>query len=946
MFALANCGDPQSPTSTDAAVTSADAPSSDAPPMCGNGFIESGETCDDGNQILEACAYGEPSCTVCDPTCNLVAGATSVCGDGYVDTAAGEQCDDSNSVSESCSYGEVSCQVCLADCHVGDGETSYCGDDVLDTANGEGCDNGVANSDTEADACRTTCDLPTCGDGVLDSGEGCDARTLRWQQVAAAEQYACGILSDGTLRCWGASTFPDGTPTTPPTGTFTHVAVEQFHACGIRSSGAAVCWGESLGYGELVPPSEQYQRIEVGLAHSCGIRSDGKIHCWGDSFLSTNAPTVSVRELVGYGYRACAITTNDVTICWDGSSSSTYWNDTVELDAGLSHLCAVRTGGTISCNGDNNDGQTSVPAGTYKHVAAAYSHTCAVRTDDTIVCWGDVWNTIEPPNVALVQLSADFGYNCGLDAAGQLYCWGFDSSSGQARPPGNSDFTPDACRNDCQPAHCGDGVLDEPEDCDDGDTADTGNGCSTQCVRNSVCGDGQVQGLYETCDDGNTELETCAYGIEDCPVCDGTCHMGQGNRSYCGDGLLDSANGEECDDALFNSDTNPNACRTTCQLAGCGDSVIDSGENCDDGNAVTESCTYGQSWCAVCDSTCVRTVGATSYCGDGVVDTANAEECDDANREYRSVARGSDFTCALYTVEGTFGTTITCWGQSAKGQTTPPTGEFTSVTAGQAHACALGSDGRVKCWGDNGSGQAPSLITATYVQVAAGGKHTCAIRASGRTIQCWGLVSFGVSTPPAGAFSQIATGALHSCGVRTDGTVACWGNNTSGEATAPSGTFTQVSAGFNRSCGVTTAGSIVCWGDATQGPPPAGMFVEVSVGGEHSCARKMDGTIVCWGSDVEGALQVPSGTFTAIAASIYSHDYSCAIRTNGELALWGSPGVPEAQVPVANSDFRADSCRRTCWLPTCGDEVIDSGEQCDDGGTASGDGCSSACMSE
>ncbi len=39
---------------------------------------------------------------------------------------------------------------------------------------GEGCDDGDANSDTEANACRSDCTLPSCGDGVTDGGEACD----------------------------------------------------------------------------------------------------------------------------------------------------------------------------------------------------------------------------------------------------------------------------------------------------------------------------------------------------------------------------------------------------------------------------------------------------------------------------------------------------------------------------------------------------------------------------------------------------------------------------------------------------------------------------------------------------------------------------------------------------------------------------------------------------
>ncbi len=50
----------------------------------------------------------------------------------------------------------------------------------------------------------------------------------------------------------------------------------------------------------------------------------------------------------------------------------------------------------------------------------------------------------------------------------------------------------------------------------------------------------------------------------------------------CGDGVIDV--GEECDDGEANSDTEPDACRTDCFAAHCGDEVIDSGEVCDDGS--------------------------------------------------------------------------------------------------------------------------------------------------------------------------------------------------------------------------------------------------------------------------------------------------------------------------------------------------------------------------
>jgi len=58
----------------------------------------------------------------------------------------------------------------------GDGEPEdpFCGDGIVQ--DGEACDTGAALSDGEADACRTSCQLPTCGDGVADlaAGEICD----------------------------------------------------------------------------------------------------------------------------------------------------------------------------------------------------------------------------------------------------------------------------------------------------------------------------------------------------------------------------------------------------------------------------------------------------------------------------------------------------------------------------------------------------------------------------------------------------------------------------------------------------------------------------------------------------------------------------------------------------------------------------------------------------
>lgn len=56
----------------------------------------------------------------------------------------------------------------------------------------------------------------------------------------------------------------------------------------------------------------------------------------------------------------------------------------------------------------------------------------------------------------------------------------------------------------------------------------------------------------------------------------------------------------------------------------------------------------------------------------------------------------------------------------------------------------------------------------------------------------------------------------------------------------------------------------------------------------------------------------------------------------------------QCDLGAANADTPNAGCRTDCRLPRCGDGIVDDlrGEQCDDGGTAPGDGCSSLCFLE
>jgi cysteine-rich repeat protein len=100
---------------------------------------------------------------------------------------------------------------------------------------------------------------------------------------------------------------------------------------------------------------------------------------------------------------------------------------------------------------------------------------------------------------------------------------------------------------ECKQARCGDGWVQEGEQCDDENLASglmqyapkyflhfQGDGCDASCfIEGPGCGDGILQ-EGEECDDGN------GYNTDNC--------TNQCKFPFCGDGYVQSHLGEECDD--------------------------------------------------------------------------------------------------------------------------------------------------------------------------------------------------------------------------------------------------------------------------------------------------------------------------------------------------------------------------------------------------------------
>ncbi len=119
--------------------------------ICGNGILESGEACDDGNVTNgDGC---ESNCTITQ--------IIPICGNGILES--GEACDDGNVTDgDGC---ESNCTITQI--------IPICGNGILES--GEACDDGNV---TDGDGCESNCTItqiiPICGNGILESGEACD----------------------------------------------------------------------------------------------------------------------------------------------------------------------------------------------------------------------------------------------------------------------------------------------------------------------------------------------------------------------------------------------------------------------------------------------------------------------------------------------------------------------------------------------------------------------------------------------------------------------------------------------------------------------------------------------------------------------------------------------------------------------------------------------------
>jgi cysteine-rich repeat protein len=496
--------------------------------------------------------------------------------------------------------------------------------------------------------------------------------------------------------------------------------------------------------------------------------------------------------------------------------------------------------------------------------------------------------------------------NDGCDASCLLECGNGVQQGNEQCDDGNTDIG-DGCDESCIIEICGNGVVQINESCDDGALLN-GDGCDNAC-QEEICGNGILQAaIGEACDDGNTDNND---------GCDANCF-----QEVCGNGVAQTHIGESCDDG--DNDDN-NGCNNICQLQICGDGILQGTEACDDG--VNNSDLLA----GACRTTC-----QLPGCGDGVQDTNEA--CDNGLNNNDVLADACRTNCQLPICgdgvqdsgeacdlgNGNSDTAVDGCRTSCNfafcGDGIQDTGEVCDDginnsdvnpdacrTSCQPHFCSDGvNDSDEQC--DDGN-----LLPSD------GCDEACLVEECGN----------GLIQTYERRYLSISGGSAQTCGIMVDNYINCWGESLVGvdqTKSKPGGQFSLIEIGTVHACAIGLSNEVECWGanDLGQADPPNELMTDVSAGlMDQSCGVKLNGDLVCWGEmvyDFGVFPDPPVGSFSkvAIGGNFGVTLHGCAINNAGQIECWGDNDRGQLDAPAGTYSDLSAGGDFTCALSTTG----------------------------
>lgn len=227
---------------------------------------------------------------------------------------------------------------------------------------------------------------------------------------------------------------PASLPPPPEQTSARSVSVGYWHHCAITEEGRVRCWGDGH-WGELGTGTREYWRrpaavvglrgtpVQVVAAErfTCALDDAGQVMCWGSNY----SGQLGIGSKVNKRLRPVAVTGLDHPI--------------TELSGLDSHICALDDTGTVSCWGENAEGQLGPAAQGRRSrrplpvelprlalsISAGSDMSCAILDDNSLWCWGGREGN-KPSRVRqnVKQVSAGTGYACLVTRDGSAMCWG------------------------------------------------------------------------------------------------------------------------------------------------------------------------------------------------------------------------------------------------------------------------------------------------------------------------------------------------------------------------------------------------------------------------------------------------------------------------------------------------------------------------------------------
>lgn len=202
--------------------------------------------------------------------------------------------------------------------------------------------------------------------------------------ISLGEEHLCGIDAAGSILCYGeginpheegtACSFNDCGQSIVPAGTYKDVAASDQFTCGLLMDGSVDCWGE--------PPSViagTFTDIDAYGSRLCGLTTDSRIVC-NDSSASTL--TGSYTQLA-VGPSVCGVTSGAVHCAGLDNREGEF----ARISVGKDFACGLSIDGTASCWGSGL--RVPPPAGAFTAIASGDDYACGLRSDGALICWGE-----------------------------------------------------------------------------------------------------------------------------------------------------------------------------------------------------------------------------------------------------------------------------------------------------------------------------------------------------------------------------------------------------------------------------------------------------------------------------------------------------------------------------------------------------------------------------